>query len=1657
MSGLTRRAVNTTRRALLSLRRRRMATGRFSLVALIAFISVFSLNVQVVFGYQAGATGGQTWTTPSGLSVTGSGSADMWPGPASMSSRNYNHGAGTYVLADGFDVTSSINGQMGVNWTNYGTGCSMPGANATTTGCSQGSITLTFSQPVLNPVLNVNDIGGAFDAGCMLGISGRFTASFTSPSGSVSMSKTSTATGNGAALLSGTTIYAPAIPADTYQGNHANGSFLLTGLVSSVTFNETVDIKKTGSGTCSYGNSNLDYLEEQITMNFSLQEDYGDGPATYDSAANGGAASNIIGDLKLGSTISQDFAHTINTGSNAVTSSTTGGNWSANANGDTDDAISSSSLVSGTQKLSTGIMLGSGYSLTVPISGAGTGNGALKAGNLCGYIDLNNDGKYTTSSPNESACATYAAGAKTATLNWTGAQWPAGATAASAVGLRLRTAYGAAATLAPNALLASGETEDYLIELLPSVPPTADALAATNSQGVTQVFTPTVSAGSLVAANTCIVSGGTCVSSLVVPGEGTWTVNGDGSISFAPLSSFTGTATPITYRVSDSAAQTSTATITATVVAAPTVQNDSSVSGVNQAQSVNVLTNDSAAAGSGGFASSNPVALCTSGSTVSCTTGSSFTVAGQGTYTVASNGTITFTPVSGYTGTPTPVTYVVTDALGGKSVATYQPTVVAAPTATNNTSTGTAGATQSVNVKVDDTAASGQSISSISLCTSGSTTSCTTGNTITNANGAYTLDPATGVIGFVPAAGFTGTATAITYVITDSLGSKAVATFTPTVVAAPTAVADTTTGGVNQTQSKDLLANDTAASGATKDASLTRLCGVLESAPACTQTSVTTAAGTYTLSGGTVTFTPAFGYTGTPPAMPYVVVDSLGGKTSSTFTATVVGAPALVADTQSGLSGATQTKNLLTNDAAQSGATLTASSIKLCGASELPPACSQTSVTNSAGTYNVNSSGVVTFVPASGFSGQAPAISYQVTDSLGSTSSTNFTATVLGTPTATAETGTAAWGTDVVLTPRNGDTAGYGTTLNSGVRGICATTVSDTLCTGTTVSISGQGTYTLNNDGTVTFHPLASFTGTATPIKYSIIDNQNQIASATLTSSVNAPAVPGAGSESKTVLAGHAVTFTPITSGSAPLASGSQLNTSTATCLVATANTTPATGCVSSLTTADGSWSINASTGIVTYTANNNAAAGDKIAVSYRVTDVTGQTATAALTPVIPPAPTASADVSRGAISGTQYVSVLGNDAPGASSANLDVTSVKLCAVGENAPCTRTTVTVAGEGTYTVLSNGVVKFVPITAYSGTATTLSYTVADNLGQQVSSTLTVTVVPPPFPIPAPDTSTAAYGQSITFRPGLNDNGGVVPAGASEPAPSVVPSSIKLCAAGQSAPNCTATSITTGDGTYVLNTATGEVVFTPANGFAGTATSPVTYQITNNWTGLAGPGTATSILMPTIAPPGAPMGVNDSVSTSPNAPVTVNPVTNDTNGSGTLTASTLRLCSQTELAPSCAQTIVTVRGGTFTVNTATGEVAFVPSSDFDVDHPAVVTYVIQDSLALWTNAVITITDPPAITPATIAADLAYTGMHNTGPAPLGGIFALVVGIGITFYAAAKKRAIEDEITLARQNGVLNNFTTILNRTTTVPRTIEVAEEHIEPPARWKDGRPD
>ncbi|GAA1901975.1 hypothetical protein [Lapillicoccus jejuensis] len=197
-----------------------------------------------------------------------------------------------------------------------------------------------------------------------------------------------------------------------------------------------------------------------------------------------------------------------------------------------------------------------------------------------------------------------------------------------------------------------------------------------------------------------LLDGDRAVTTLTVPGQGTYTLVGPSAsttpptglaallagpatraatasgptvdrIDFAPVLGFVGVARPATYRLTDPMGQTATATYTPTVTvpAAPPSAPKATRSHDSSTQTTTIPVPP------GGT-----VTLLDHGRPVR-----SLTIPGEGTYTVdPATGRLTFTPVAGFTGSARPVDYRVTDAYGQSTTSTYRATVVpsAAPAPT---------------------------------------------------------------------------------------------------------------------------------------------------------------------------------------------------------------------------------------------------------------------------------------------------------------------------------------------------------------------------------------------------------------------------------------------------------------------------------------------------------------------------------------------------------------------------------------------------------------------------------------------------------------------------------------------------------------------------------------------------------------------------------------------------------------------------------------------------------------------------------------------------------------------------------------------------------------------------------------------------------------
>lgn len=807
------------------------------------------------------------------------------------------------------------------------------------------------------------------------------------------------------------------------------------------------------------------------------------------------------------------------------------------------------------------------------------------------------------------------------------------------------------------------------VTVVSNVPPVANNDSAVTPIGVAATL-------SVLANDVASVGNTINVASIVATQPalgGTVLANANGTITFTPAALFTGTST-FTYTVLDSRGVASNAaTVSVTVTASPVATADAAATFPSTPVIINVLANDTAATGN----SLNPASIV-------IVTPPLIT---DGTVVVNANGTVTFTPTASFVG-PSTFTYTVKDnhlAVSNAATVTVTLSASTTPVAADDTAVTPAGATILINVLANDVAAAGK------LLVPASVAIVTAPPVLQGTAVVSTLAPNIGAITFTPAAGFTG-ASSFTYTVQDNTAvtpaTSNVATVTVTVAAAPTAVNDIAATPIGTAVIINVLANDSAVVGNTLNPATVIVTQPLSGGSVLANAN------------GTVTFTPAAGFTGIS-TFTYTVKDNLGTVSlAATVTVTVTGTtapPVANADAATTIALIPVTVNVLANDSAALGNTINPATVTVVQ----PPVLQGTATVNAL-------TGAVTFTPAAGFTGIST-FTYTVKDNLALVSnSANITITVNAAalpPVAANDTATAQSG---IATPINilaNDTA-PSSTINP--------------ATVTIVTQPLNGTAVANATGIVTYTSVAGFVGT-TSFTYTVKDNLGATSNAaTVTVTVNAANIaPTANPDTATTTAGTAATINVIANDTDPdgtinpasvFVITQPLNGTAVAQLNGTVIYTPAAGFTGSnsftYTVKDNLGAVS-NTATVTVTVN-------AVAVAVSPTAVNDLASTNKNTPVT--------------------ISVLANDT---------------AAVGNTlAPASVFILTQPLNGSAAATAAGTVVFTPALNFVGT-TSFTYNVRDNLGT-ASNTATVTVTVLNVNVPP-----VALNTSASMLSGVNPN--------------------------------------------------------------------------------------------------------------------------------------------------------------------------------------------------------------------------------------------------------------------------------------------------------------
>ena len=253
----------------------------------------------------------------------------------------------------------------------------------------------------------------------------------------------------------------------------------------------------------------------------------------------------------------------------------------------------------------------------------------------------------------------------------------------------------------------------------------------------------------------------------VIPGEGTYTVAPDGTVTFTPEKNFTGKGTGVTVKRVDKNGTPVTAKYTPNVTPVTPTADPVETTDI-QGKEQN---------GKPEFKPGNPEVPMDDEVPATFEDGSTTkTIPGEGTYTVTPDGTVTFTPEKTFTGTGTGVTVKRVDKNGTPVTAKYTPTVTpVTPVGTPAESEGPKGQPQTgtpdfkpgnPNVPIDETVKP--------TFDDGTTEKKVPGE------GTYTIDE-NGKVTFTPEKDFVGKAKGVTVKRVDKNGTPVTATYTPTV------------------------------------------------------------------------------------------------------------------------------------------------------------------------------------------------------------------------------------------------------------------------------------------------------------------------------------------------------------------------------------------------------------------------------------------------------------------------------------------------------------------------------------------------------------------------------------------------------------------------------------------------------------------------------------------------------------------------------------------------------------------------------------------------------------------------------------------------------------------------------------------------------------
>ena len=495
----------------------------------------------------------------------------------------------------------------------------------------------------------------------------------------------------------------------------------------------------------------------------------------------------------------------------------------------------------------------------------------------------------------------------------------------------------------------------------------------------------------------------------------------------------------------------------------------------------------------------------------------SLTVEGEGTYTVAPDGTVTFTPEKTFTGVAKGVEVVRQDKNGTPAKATYTPEVKpVTPTGTDAVTEDIQGATQTgkPEFKGGKVTVNGEEKTvEIDEDKPAKLVDPKTGNPVDSVTiegeGTYTVAP-DGTVTFTPEKNFTGKATGVTVQREDKNGTPVTAKYTPVVKKATPTGTDAVTEDVQGSTQKGkptFEGGKVTVNGEEKTVEIDedKPAKLVDPKTGNPVDSVTIEGeGTYTVApDGTVTFTPEKNFTGKGTGVTVQREDKNGTPVTAKYTPVVK--PTVPTSTDvitTNVQGATQSGT----PTFEGGKVTVNGKEKTVEIDETVKPTFEDGTTEKKvpgeGTYTIDENGKVTFTPEQTFTGQAKGVTVKRVDKNGTPVTAKYTPVVVPvTPTSKDSESEGPKGQPQSGTPTF---EGGKVTINGKEVPVeIDETVKPTFEDGTTEKkVPGEGTYTIDENGKVTFTPEPNFVGKASGVTVKRVDKNGTPVTAKYTPTV---------------------------------------------------------------------------------------------------------------------------------------------------------------------------------------------------------------------------------------------------------------------------------------------------------------------------------------------------------------------------------------------------------------------------------------------------------------------------------------------------------------------------------------------------------------------------